>query len=423
MNYLSEYNSGDAYMAENFDAVVDGLKVAASAKGLKQSDIAEMTGFGAPKINKVFKGNQTATADDCRDIARALGCVIRHDPKAKDPLEGYKFVYQTEGFAVLLHKIQEAESFSEACIIAGYEMVVAILNHLGLDAKDYIIEAVNRPRGNKKLFGEGSHDDGLRLMFTHRHVFKDSAPIKFGVMISPKNREVVFGIWFDPDEVSESDSGYYVEECRKAIDSDSEIEPYIRFAKANERWIPRRFRDSVVDAAVMQDEDLDDDRDLELSLETTFREYCRLIKLQKNIDIADYSMKDVPSTLDMMFSITDPCSFTPEVRANLINEHDSVCDVDSEHELFEGADGNPYVELIPIIPLVPEAFSKYGKALQSSANSAVLCPMCAAKLRHGSADVKEEIICSIYNKYKKQLKDAHMDVQLLHLLSWYSTLM
>lgn len=422
MNYLNEYNSGDAYISEYPDAVVEGLKVATSAKGLKQSDIAEMTGFGAPKVNKVFKGNQTATADDCRHIARALGCVIRHDPKAKDPRDGYKFVYQTESFTALLHQIHEADSYAETCIIAGYEMVVAILNHLGLDAKDYIIEAVSRPRGSKKLFGEGSHDDGLRLMFTHRHIFKDSAPIKFGVMISPRNNKIVFGIWCDIDQ--EADSDYYVSECREAIDAPAEeIEEYIRFAKANERWIPRRFRDLIVDAIVMQDEELDDDRNLEVGLETIFREYCMLIKHQKNIDIAEFNMQDVPSTLDMMFSISDPSSFTPEVRAELLNEHDRLCDVDSEHELFEGADGKPYVEMIPIIPLVPEAFSKYGKALQSSANSAALCPMCAAKLRHGSADVKEEIICNIYNKYKKQLKDAHMDVQLLNLLSWYSSLM
>lgn len=422
MNYLSEYNSGDAYISEYYDAVVDGLKVAASAKGLKQSDIAEMTGFGAPKVNKVFKGNQTATADDCRHIARALGCVIRHNPKAKDSLEGYKFVYQTEGFTALLHKIYEAESFSEACIIAGYEMVVAILNHLGLDAKDYIIDAVNRPRGNKKLFGEGSHDDGLRLMFTHRHIFKDSASIKFGVMISPRNNKIVFGIWCDIDQ--DEDNTYYVNVCRESIDAPiKELEDYIRFAKANERWIPRQFRDCVVDAIVMQDEELDDDRDLEVGLETIFRLYCRLIKLQKNIDIAEYNMQDVPSTLDMMFSISDPSSFPPFLEAELLNEHDRVCDVDSDHELFEGADGKAYVEMIPIIPFVPEAFNKYGKALQSSANSAALCPMCAAKLRHGSADVKEEIICNIYSKYKKQLKDAHMDVQLLNLLSWHSSLM
>ncbi len=418
MNYLSEYNAGDAYISEYYDAVVDGLKVATSAKGLKQADIAEMTGFGAPKVNKVFKGNQTATADDCRHIARALGCVIRHDPKAKDPREGYKFAYQTESFTALLHRIPEAESFSEACIIAGYEMVVAILNHLGLDAKDYIIDAVNRPRGNKKLFGEGSHDDGLRIMFTHRHVFKDSDSFKFGVMISPKNKKIVFGLWCD------SETEYYVGECREALNvPDSEIDEYLRFAKANERWIPRRYRDNIIDALVEQDDDFDNDRELELALETTFQEYCRLIKAEKNIDLADYSMQAIPSTLDLMFSISDPGSFPPEVRAELLNEHDRVCDVDSEHELFDGADDKPYVEVIPVIPLVPEAFSRYGEALKSKANSAVLCPMCAAKLRHGNADVKEEIIYSMYSKYKKHLKDAHMDVQLVELLSWHNTIM
>ena len=79
---------------------------------------------------------------------------------------------------------------------------------------------------------------------------------------------------------------------------------------------------------------------------------------------------------------------------------------------------SPYMEVVPLIPIITETMILFGQSLNSEANAVCLCPMCAAKLRNGCRDDREDMFVQLYRNQREKLRKMDINVSLTQLLSW-----
>ena len=118
--------------------------------------------------------------------------------------------------------------------------------------------------------------------------------------------------------------------------------------------------------------------------------------------------------LDAMKTVT---TLSGEAKETVLDVKDRRCEFNPDHELFEGEDGAPYVEVTRLIPIKPETTKLYGDKLSSMANAVVLCPMCASKLEHGAWKLKEDMLMELYEQKIGEMKEAGLDVSRFDVLA------
>lgn len=91
------------------------------------------------------------------------------------------------------------------------------------------------------------------------------------------------------------------------------------------------------------------------------------------------------------------------------------CENDAAHRSFTDRDGHQYMEVVPIIPFTYGA--QYGKAILSEANGICLCPNCAAQLKNGCNEDREDIIIKVFRKHKAELEEKGIEKSLTNVLA------
>ena len=100
---------------------------------------------------------------------------------------------------------------------------------------------------------------------------------------------------------------------------------------------------------------------------------------------------------------------------NVIARSSYHCCINKEHKSFMTKNGHQYMEVVPIIPFMYGA--QYGKAIMSASNAVCLCPNCAAQLKNGCNEDREDILIKLFRKHKDELASKGIEKSLTNILA------
>lgn len=421
MNYFEEYSLGDKQIAKAPMDIVEALKKVMQTKGLNQRDLSELCGWPASRTNKIIKGRQNAASKDCRVMARSLGCVIRSNSNGNKGNSDIEFLYKVERFGDFVMYLRNYPKEADEEIITEFEMPISIVNLLGIEATDFVISSETRPTMIYSVELREFMDDGIFITFEQRHVFTGSDKICFGMVVSPERNFVILGLWFFADKWDEESAEMRF--CYKHIVNvnDLETKEYDDFAESNAKWLPEEYRFGEIDSLVYPIQEIRNAEFIEEEMVNLFTEYCSLIRDALGVDIAE----NTAGALGRGFSVVDlynglmgtqPVPYN--VKQEVLETSKRVCEINTGHSTFLGADGKPYMEVVSLIPILAETMTLFGQSLNSEANAVCLCPMCAAQLKYGCHDDREDMFVQLYRSHREKLRKVNINVSLTQLLLW-----
>lgn len=151
------------------------------------------------------------------------------------------------------------------------------------------------------------------------------------------------------------------------------------------------------------------------------KDYCDVVWELRHIDlipdVAIFGASATPVQRMLLKAIARNTSFPDNVVSESLSAHGYQCEIDPSHETFPTTEGHRYAEAVPLIPF--EEGVGYGKGVMESANLLCLCPNCAAKLRHGIVEDREEMVISLHRSHKKALEDVGIRISLGEILKMY----
>ena len=421
MNYFEEYSLGDKQIAKAPMDIVEALKKVMQSKGLNQRDLSELSGWPASRTNKIIKGRQKVVSKDCRVMARSLGCVIRSNINGNEGNGDIEFLYKVERFGDLVMYLRNYPKEADEEIITEFEMPISIVNLLGIEATDFVISSETRHTMIYSVELQEFMDDGIIITFEQRHVFTGPDKICFGMVVSPERNIVILGIWYFADKWDEESAEMRFNYKHFVNVNDLETKEYDDFAKSNAGWLPEKYRLGEIDSLVYPIQEIRNAEFIEREMINLFTEYCNLIRDATGVDIAENTAGAFGggfSVIDMYNGLIGNQPIPLNVKQEVLEESKRRCEIDAEHVTFEGADGKPYMEVVPLIPIMTETMMLFGQSLNSEANAVCLCPMCAAQLRNGCHDDREDMFVQLYRNHREKLRRININVSLTQLLSW-----
>mgnify|MGYP002643284831 CR=1 FL=1 len=107
----------------------------------------------------------------------------------------------------------------------------------------------------------------------------------------------------------------------------------------------------------------------------------------------------------------------PGIAKEAIQENHFKCSLDPNHELFEGKNGDPYLEAHHLIPLNQQ--KNFINKLDTKANIIPLCPNCHKKLHHAKSDVVYPLIERLLQERKDILAQSGLTIDIDRLKKCY----
>ena len=241
------------------------------------------------------------------------------------------------------------------------------------------------------------------------------------MLISPERDFVILGIWYFTDKWDKE--SLEMRFCYKHIldVNDLETKEYDDFAENNTKWFPEKYKFGEIDSLVYPMQEIENAEFIEGEMIHLFTEYCSLIRDALGVDIAENTAGAYGkgfSTLDLYNGLVGNQPIPFNVKQEVLERAKWRCEIDAGHVTFEGIDGKPYMEVVPLIPIITETMMLFGQSLNSEANAVCLCPMCAAKLRNGCRDDREDMFVQLYRNQREKLRKMDINVSLTQLLSW-----
>lgn len=421
MNYCDEYSLGDKQIEKAPTDIITTLGMVMRSKGLNQRDLSELNGWPTSRTNKIMKGRQNANSKDCRIMARSLGCVIRNRPYGNNGNGDIELLYKVERFGNLFMNLKNCPKEEDERVITEFELPISIVNLLRIEATDFVISSnIGRTMAYNHEEQE-SIDGGIAITFEQRHIFTGPDKLCFGMLISPERDFVILGIWYFTDKWDEE--SLEMRFCYKHIldVNDLETKEYDDFAENNTKWFPEKYKFGEIDSLVYPMQEIENAEFIEGEMIHLFTEYCSLIRDALGVDIAENTAGAYGkgfSTLDLYNGLVGNQPIPFNVKQEVLERAKRRCEIDAEHVTFEGIDGKPYMEVVPLIPIITETMILFGQSLNSEANAVCLCPMCAAKLRNGCRDDREDMFVQLYRNQREKLRKMDINVSLTQLLSW-----
>lgn len=394
--HFDDYKKVDERIeADGGKEAVDILKKRKEFLGINNSDVAALLDENKSGTSRYFKRNMKITAERTQRTARALGGTLRLEDQ--DSGNGHLvFSTETESFADLIMQFRDAVDQDERDHFTVCELPLAIINQVGIDSRDYIIKSSPKKRPKRLIETSGGELCWIKLI---NRFYTD---IEFSVLIISDMNLISFmvGISNYSEDVDFKD----IREYKQAIDIDeARLEQYTH--------IMRRFMTAETRAKTIYGNAVLLDSEKEIlysSLQTAFDKYSTLLsKLTGTVQARNTINKPVDANISVM---------PTEIREAVVEDRNVACEVDITHELFEGLDGKSYVEIIPFIPINDRTIQSYGEKLISKANAVMLCPMCRAKVEHGSQAIREDIILKLYEKRIEEMRDAGLDISRTEIL-------
>lgn len=399
--YLKEYMEVIAYIEMFPKAAVAALQNAMKAKGVSQAGLAKASKTTQVKISRVFSGAVKLKPDEAQHYARCLGGILRMGTDGE-----LVFDNDTEPLSVLIAAMQEEDTLQGKQVIAHHEIPVALCNALNIDAKDFYIF----------LEGPGTEEnfpDGNVLPAGYVIVIESQreADVSFVMLVSQDGKTAAFEVWLrHPKFMSD-----IVDYRRLAGVDEDDLAVLEDFEKECRGWVPYTY---IKNAVFVLPVDIEMEGEfLYQELGRAFDSYEALVKEQTGVGFMRTGPVIDGSVIDRLDAMKTVTVFSGEDKESVLDVKARRCEIDPDHELFEGEDGAPYVEVATLIPIKPETTKQYGNKLKLPANTVVLCPMCASKLEHASWRIKEEMLMSLYEQKIEEMKDNGLDVSRFEVLS------
>lgn len=397
MSYVKDYSRCDKYILENPEESISFIRGIISIKGQGPSDMIILNNSDKAKESRFFNGKvKKSLPDECRKHARAVGGLLKLTTVPGTDKQQLLFDPVGENFDVLLKQMRETKSLAECAIISGYEMVVSIFRSLEIEGRDYIVTTREQGRKTQRKLIE---TDGYIILLKNR--YNDIA--EFGIMISPDVKQVILGVWANADE----------DEClefRQKLGMEDFDEKVFREAvESNKDWMPEEYTNNYLALIPL---DLDEEGDIVgANIEMAFYIYNEFLEKETGRNVRDIS------PLDDLDELNGASIFPAELQKQIRSSNKVACTIDASHELVEGEDGRPYVDIEPLIPITREMFSKYGNKLFTKFNAVTLCPMCKARLEHSSWNVREDLLMKLYDSRIDGLKGEGVEVSRFEVLT------
>lgn len=410
----------ERYIETHTKEIIEALLMVMKSKRLRQSDLAELTGWTPSRVNKLIKGVQKVTPEDCRLVARALGGVIRYYPTENSGSGGFKFKSKLSRVGDYVMAALDGKYEASMKNIMIYELPIAVMSFLQLDAADYIITT-----STMEIKGAEKPDlrYGISVMFKRRNVFEDATAAEFGIIVSPYHDSVVFGIWLDDGDDEHLQQKIRYDFKRSVGVDENDIKVFNEFAQSNMEWIPLSRWECEIDSLIRYANDGISADSIESDLLNLFSEYCKLVSSVTGLNVTDVSPLEsyhgFPAIDIVRGALQGALCLNDDVKQAVLTKRKGVCEIDESHESFPGKDGNKFMEVVPLIPLIPSAMQQYGIQLQTEMNAACLCPMCASRLVNGYPDDIEEMLVALYNRHKPEWKRKKFQISLTQFLLYH----
>lgn len=404
-------SDGLVYTA-NLDNVRVLLERETEKQGLRNSDLAELTGWSPSKTSKLAAGRQKLTPEDIRTWSRALGYTPDPFINGKVDIRYYKLSeYIRKPSDVLEAYFNALEGRPDCTAIARYELPLSILTMLGVKVSDYAV------RANASHYGIDSFSATYVRFWQRTTVDEDSMTPEFGLWLSPENDYFLFAVYLNRKEEDGA-----MARLRAAYKDVLQIEDkytgeFEAFAERNTKWLPRFLRKGEIFSIGADTNMLPQPGDFENRLVELFKKYCALVWEVKGIDLLPekYRNREEISTYQQLDILNGYADFSPEVKEAILQRENYLCENDLSHCTFMDARGKQYMEAVPIVPFA--AGMQFGQGIFDAENGVCLCPMCRAQMRYGTATDREDMIFKIFRKHQKEMQDKGIDISLTQVLA------
>lgn len=401
----------------NMDDMRDQLAKESETQGLRNNDIAELTGWSTSKTSKIVGGKQPITMDDIRHWARSLG--YTPDAFAGNNIDRryYDVTKYIRSISDSLEGFFDSMDDDVSNAIMKYELPLAILACLGVKNSDYAVRAsaatFNIGVNSKNSIGFSSS----YVVFWHRALsIKDTEFPKLGFFLSPENEDFLFSIYVSGEHNKET-----LKEIRMKYKDflqvdEEETTNFKDFARRTKDWIPDEVRYGEVLSFGSDTNGLPGPGEIEDLFVKLFREYCSLVWEAYNMDILPDKLKQRSelSPFEQYGILTGAADFSAETKEKVRTAATFKCENDENHKSFIDQSGRQFMEVVPIVPF--SYGTQYGQAIMSEANAVCLCPNCQKQLYYGQLNDREDLVIKLYRKHQDDLQKAGIDVSLTNVL-------
>lgn len=402
-----------------FDEVKEALQRESEKKGLRNVDLTLLNDWTPSKTSKIMAGKQKLTADDIRIWSRTLGCT-------PDPFVDKGMDFRHYDVSSYVRNISDClEAFFDSYdsnevedAIIRYELPLSIVSLLGIDASDYVIRTQKSSYGitpnSKTSFGNLP----TYIRFWHRALNDENKPFpKLSFILSPENDYFIFSINVNFNGNRE-ESLRIREEYKDILQvENSATEEFNEFASRHEDWIPESLKIGEIISFGDSTNMLPGPGNLEQCFVEIFTKYCNLVWETWHIDIMPEKLKarEPLSPFQTMDILNGHADFDFEIKKSVKERENYLCENGEDHKSFYDRDGHQYMEVVPIIPFMYGA--QYGKAIMSVSNAVCLCPNCAAQLKNGRNEDREDILIKLFRKHKDELASKGIEKSLTNILA------
>ena len=406
--------------------VIERIKAVMEQNGMKMKDLNDILGWSISKISKVFSGAQNVRFSELAQICAALGypldAFIKEDFDLTD--------YERENPPMPLDAIFET-------YYDNYPMDDLVEEMVTQELPFAIRKLLNI---NWRQFGIREHTNGLNDVFST--VGRKSSMRYYSyVVITPKELHTKYEDYLE--------MGYFFGDDGKTVSLSIVYKPDMIRGRMKRYYNEKRFEYKPL--VVGADIDIFDDKfgrvqrddsifhtslpvseicsiiydftnkyeawELEKDLQHMFEVYLKLLRdiaHETELYIWDIKAKD---ELDSIMPAPLVCG-SEKVDNATRREMDYKCDINPEHKTFIGRDGNPYVDVIRMIPLSKEG--EYDANLDCVENSVCVCPNCLSQIVNGCDHDREDVLVKLFYNNRDRMAQIGLDITLTKLLAAYS---
>lgn len=421
--------------------VVERILKVLDDKNMTKSELAEKCGWPIPKMSKMLSNSQRITTDDLITIAWALN----YNPalfianKVSDIVIEEKQVLPLNAIFDKIYNSTDKEILDE---LFEMELVNTIKNYLSLSESGKSVKAYYRNKKSSR--GYVSYPRVVVSDTSEGQLFGEQ--LKVGYWFDENFRTVSLAISFMRTFSTANDKE------RISLMSKNDIRELLQKLNVEKNSYENLYeneRDNNFDAARLRARngiiyyiqyDLANIKDEEFYKNDLLKIYNIYLKL------LEAATEKVQETFEQLFQvqnkrtgkahnnetggefgITDLNRILAEpiarrqsanIRHKVLEEKGYRCEIDEEHQTFvEGGTGKPYMLVKHLIPLSKQA--DYNVSLDIIENCCCLCPMCNAKLLHGTDEDRQDMLVKMYGKHKEDLNKVGVSTTLMQLFKYH----
>lgn len=405
------------------ESALERLNKETNAQGLRNVELADLTGWSTSKVSKVASGKQKLTDDDIRIWARALGYTPSAFLEPDFDMRSFKIMDHVRSVVDCISAyLNSDEGTPEHDAIMNYEIPLSILGTLGLKAADYCIRTHHCQSVKDPFAGTTRREVGYIRMWSRGTVSKDESYPELMIWMSPTDNSFAIILYLnrnDADVVLSNLCQTYKDTLK--IDGEDH-KRFETFARENKACLSRKIVEGEISAYTHSAGDaLPDDNLMLQILVELLSDYYELVWQMKGMDLKPKHFKEQDDEEFTAFEqyriMTGNAQFDSLVEEEILRANRCQCEMNPDHKTFTKQNGSQYMEAIPLIPF--GYAGQYGKGIMGVANGLCVCPICRAKLAHGRNEDREEMLMTLYLKHRKALKEANIQVTLSELLHMY----